>query len=592
MNVLGTLATLHFVRPWWFLALIPLAGLLWLLLRGRFSGGSWEAVCDAHLLPSMLLGRMVHVGRRSFLWLTGLAGVLAITALAGPAWERLPQPVMRDDSALVVVFDLSLSMDAVDIKPNRLVRARFKISDLIEQGAHGQAGLVVYARDAFTVVPVTDDSAAIDLYLRSLDTRLMPRQGSRADLGLQEAGSLLQKVDSELGDVLLVTDYADARVTGQARQLNDKGYKVSVLGIGTESGGPVSLPSGDFLSHKGEVVIPRFEEDVLREVAQAGGGAYVHFDPFANSDVEALNEWFKAHVTTTQSKRESEVTADAWREEGPWLVLLMLPIAALGFRRGLLAAAFAVGACALLVQPRPAHALSWDDLWLRADQQGARALEEDDAARAAELFENEEWKAAAQYRNEDYTGAVETLKTLDGAAVSYNKGNALVGEGKFKEAVEAYRGALEIDPAMEDAAYNMSVVEQLLQMMQQQQMQEGGEGDEGEEGEPQQAQGARQEQEGDDESQQDSPAPDEPNESDEDEGDESEQQQDAEGEDGDGEENQASSSPLETMTEKDQAIEQWLRGVPDDPGRLLKRKLRHLSRAKKRDQPAQGDKPW
>ncbi len=613
MNVLNALDALYFVRPWWFAALIPLAGLLWLLLRGRFSSGSWEAVCDAHLLPSMLLGRMMHVGRRSFLWLTGLAGVLAITALAGPAWERLPQPVMRDDSALVVVFDLSLSMSAVDIKPNRLVRARYKISDLIGKDAHGQTGLVVYARDAFTVVPVTDDSAAIELYLRSLDTRLMPRQGSRADLGLQEAGALLQKVDSELGDVLLVSDYADARAVGQARQLHDKGYKVSVLGVGTESGGPVSLPSGDFLSHQGEVVIPRLEESLLREVAQAGGGAYVHFDPFTDSDVEVLNNGFEVHVTTAQSKRESEVTADTWREEGPWLILLMLPIAALGFRRGLLGVVLAVVACALLVQPRPAYALSWADLWLRPDQQGARALEKDDAERAAELFEDDKWKAAAQYRSGDYAGAVETLKTLDGAVVSYNKGNALAGEGKLKEAMEAYRDALEINPAMDDAVYNMGVVKQLLQMMQQQQMQKGEEGEEGEEGEQQQAQGAKQDQEGDDESQQDSPSPDDSNEGDENErdenegdesdenegdeneGDESDQQEEedvAGEENGDGEESQASSSPLETMTERDQAVEQWLRGVPDDPGRLLKRKLRHLSRTKKRDKSAQGDKPW
>lgn len=608
MNVLdtvsGVLGALHFVRPWWFAALIPLAGLLWLLARGRFSGGGWEAVCDAHLLPFMLLGRMINVGRRSFLWLTGLAGVLAVTALAGPAWERLPQPVVRDDSALVVVFDLSLSMDAVDIKPNRLLRARFKINDLIKQGVHGQTGLVVYARDAFTVVPVTDDSAAIELYLQSLDTRLMPRQGSRADLGLQEAGALLQKVDSELGDVLLVSDYADARVVGQARLLNDKGYKVSVLGVGTESGGPVSLPSGDFLSHEGEVVIPRFEENALREVARAGGGAYVHFDPFAGSDVEALNEWFDVHVTTTQSRRESEVSADAWREEGPWLVLLMLPIAAFGFRRGLLAlAAVAVGA--MLIVPPPAYALSWADLWLRPDQQGERALEEGDAERAAELFENDEWRAAAQYRGGDYAGAVKTLEPLDGAAVAYNKGNALAGAGKLKEAVEAYRDALEINPAMEDAAYNMGVVEQLLQMMQQQQMQQGGEGEEGEEGEQQQAQqqarqqGEQQDQQDGDEPQQDSPSPDESDENDknesgdEQEGEEQDREENADAsEDESGGDGEPAADPApETMTEKDQAVEQWLRGVPDDPGRLLKRKLRHLSRAKKKND-AEPEKPW
>ncbi len=583
MSVLGAL---HFVRPWWFAALAPLAALLWLLARGRFSGKSWEAVCDAHLLTFMLLGRAINVGRRSFLYLTGLAGVLAIAALAGPAWERLPQPVLRDDSALVVVLDLSLSMSAVDVKPNRLARARFKVSDLLDRRSHGQTGLVVYARDAFTVVPITDDTAAIELYLQSLDTSLMPRQGSRADLGLQEAGALLQKIGAAAGDVLLVTDYADARAHGQAQQLSLKGYHVSVLGVGTESGAPVSLPSGEFLSHEGKVVVPRLDGDKLNEVAQVGGGTYVRFDLFANDDVEALGNWFDAHAVAVESEDENKATTDVWREQGPWLILLMLPIAALGFRRGLLT----VAACAVLAQPHPAYALDWADLWLRPDQQAVRALEGEDAARAAELFEDDEWKAAAQYRSGDFAGAVETLETLDGAANWYNKGNALVRAGKLKEAIEAYRHALEIMPTMEDATHNIGIVEQILQAMQTQQMQLGEEGEEGEKGEEQQAQQAMTP---DESGEEEAATPDESGEEEAMAPDESGEEELADkegGEDAAGDQADAS-SPLETMAEKDQAVEQWLRGVPDDPGRLLKRKLRHLSRNKK-SQGGQGDKPW
>ena len=594
---MSLLDTLHFIRPWWFVALIPFAVLMWLLARGRFSSKSWEAVCDAQLLPFMLLGRAVEVSRRGFLYSTGLAGVLVITALAGPAWERLPQPVLRDDAVLVVVLDLSLSMDAVDVKPSRLARARFKINDLIARRDHGQTGLVVYARDAFTVVPITDDTAAIELYLQALDTGLMPRQGSRADLGLQEAGALLQRVDAVVGDVLLITDYADARVLNQAGQLNAKGYKVSVLGIGTESGGPVSLSSGEFLSHKGKVVVPRLDEAKLHEVAQAGGGTYVRFNPFANADIEALGDWLDTHASAAESEKQSEATSDVWREQGPWLILLVLPIAAFGFRRGLLV----VVASVMLVPSQPAYALSWSDLWLRPDQQGVNVLEEGDAKRAAELFEDEEWKAAAQYRGGDFPGAVETLGKLDGAANWYNKANALVGAGKLKEAVEAYRHALEIKPGMEDAVHNMGVVEQVLQAMQQQmqQAQPGEEGEEGEKSEGQQAQAQKSDEQQEDEAQQNEEAS--AQESDKESGEEGEQEEladedaDEEGEASDEEgadsDHAGASSPLETMAEKEQAIEQWLRGVPDDPGRLLKRKLRHLSRNKKQ-QGGQGDKPW
>ena len=579
---------LHFVRPWWFVAFVLLAALLWLLAHGRFSGKRWEAICDRHLLSFMLLGRTIDVSRRSFLYLAGFAGALAITALAGPAWERLPQPVLRDNSALVIVFDLSLSMDAIDIKPNRLSRARFKIRDLIDQRNHGQTGLVVYARDAFTVVPLTDDTAAIELYLGVLNTELMPRQGSRADLGLQEAGVLLQKIDAAVGDVLLVSDYVDTRAQTKARQLNLRGHTVSVLGIGTESGGPVSLHSGEFLSHKGEVVIPRFSEADLDKVAQAGGGIYVRFNPFGSDDVETFVSWFGSRLSAIERKRESEISADLWREQGPWLILMMLPVVALGFRRGLLV----VSMCAVLVQSEPAYAADWANLWLRPDQQAVRALEKGDAARAAELFESSEWRAAAQFRNGDFAGATETLEALDSTASWYNKGNALAHSGKLKEAIEAYRHALGITPDMEDAQFNMNLVKQVLKQMKTQQMQASGQGEESDGDEGQQAQQAQAQRgdEGGDKQQQAEPSKDRSDQGDEQELAEEDTSEDGEG--ADGKDNSDSASPpVQTMAEDDQAVEQWLRGVPDNPGRLLKRKLLHLSRNKKSPGKAE-DKPW
>ena len=598
MNFPGDLL---FLRPWWFAALLPLAGLLWLLVYRRASDRSWERVCDLWLLPFMLLGQDMNVRRRGFIFLTGLAGALAIIALAGPAWERLPQPVARDDAALVVVFDLSLSMRAVDIKPDRLSQARFKVSDLLARRERGQTGLVVYARNAFTVVPVTDDNAAIELYLQSLDTNLMPNQGSRADLGLQEAFSLLQRVKAERGDVLLITDYADTRVIEQARKLGGKEYEVSVMGIGTEAGGPVFLSSGDFLSHAGEVVVPQFADGVLREVAQAGGGVYVRFDAFGNSDVQRLTQWLESRESPGLGTGDRKATADKWREEGPWLLLLLLPILLPGFRRGVLA----VAVCAALMQPGPAYALDWaldwDSLWLRSDQQAERALQKGEADRAAELFDDRKWKAVAQHRSGDFAGAVETLEPFDGAADWYNRGNSLVGAGKLQEAIEAYRHALEMNPGLEDAGYNMAMVREFIKQMPAQEAQQG----DGEEGEKSDAQSSadgenQQGQQQDDDNGQTPEGEDEQDlaegddgsgdrdEDGEDEGSEEREGKSEDGEDGDAVDN---ASLPETLTERDQAIEQWLRGVNESPGRLLKRKLKQLSR-KKKNPLGSGEKPW
>lgn len=573
-------ADFHFLRPAWFLALLPLALLLAYLARGGLARSNWEAVCDRHLLPFILMGRAV-AGRRRSLALIAAAGVLALTALAGPAWERLPQPVFRDQSAFVIALDLSRSMDATDIEPSRLSRARFKMTDLLSQRKSGQTALVVYANQAFVVVPLTDDRNAIELYLQSLTTDLLPAQGSRPDRALQEAGALLQQAGVPAGDILLVTDYADARAAAEARHLAGKNYRVSVLGVGTAGGAPVPTKSGDFLTHGGEIVVPALAGDALREVAQAGGGIYRRLGLAGSADVSDLAAW--AQTSPAAKAEDSEQAAtEVWRERGPWLLLLLAPLAALAFRRGVLAA---TAALLLLPLPQAGHAQSWPDAWLRPDQQAARALEGGDAARAARLFEDARWRAAAQYRNGDYADAAKTLEPFAGAGDWYNRGNALAHAGDLQQAVAAYRRALELAPDNADARHNLNLVEQVMQQMQQQ-MQQGGEG------EQQQAQ--QQEGDGEDQArraQQQRAGAD----NDESEGGD---EQDAAGDSDDAQGDNAAAagaddSATQAMTEDEQAIEQYLRRISDDPRRLLQRKLHHLNRRKERASGERGgESPW
>ena len=580
------LADFHFLRPAWFIALLPLAVLLVFLARGGLARSNWEAVCDRHLQPFILVGRSLS-GRRRSLILVAVAGLLALTALAGPAWERLPQPVFRDQSAFVIVLDLSRSMDATDVNPSRLTRARFKITDILSQRESGQTALAVYANQAFVVVPLTDDRKAIELYLQSLSTDLLPAQGSRPDRALQEAGALLQRAGVRGGDILMVTDYADARAAAEARFLAGKNYRVSVLGVGTDGGAPVPLSSGDFLTHGGNIVVPALDEEALRALAREGGGIYRRLNLAGGADVSDLAAWVKASASASETQEDGEKAAtEVWRERGPWLLLLLAPLAALAFRRGVLL----VVAVLLLPWPRPADALDWQGLWLRPDQQAARALSRGDAARAARLFEDARWKAAAQYQNGDFAEAAKTLEPFADAGDWYNRGNALAKAGDLQQAVAAYRRALELQPGLDDAQYNLGLVEQAMQQMQQQ-MQSG-------EGEQQQAQ--PDDGEGGDESQpgQEQQAGAEPDGSDG--GDEEDGSDEADGDSGedgeggeDGESAGADDSATQAMSEDEQAIEQYLRRISDDPRRLLQRKLHHLNRQKEQASGERGgESPW
>ena len=152
-------AEFHWLRPEWLLAL-PLIGLLaFLLARRKLAPGLWQRVVDPALAPYVLSRGPSRTDHRWWLVLAG--GTLAALSLAGPSWNRVEQPVFRSEQAIVIALDLSRSMDAQDLTPSRLIRARLKILDILGSRRSGQTALVVYSGSAFTVTPLTTDTDTI-----------------------------------------------------------------------------------------------------------------------------------------------------------------------------------------------------------------------------------------------------------------------------------------------------------------------------------------------------------------------------------------------------------------------------------------------
>ena len=453
----------HFLRPQWFVALLPLALLTWFMFFRKGAQSNWEALIDERLLPYLLV-RGAGSTRRMALILTVTGGLLGIVSLAGPAWSRLPQPVFTSQDALVIALDLTRSMDASDVSPSRLERARYKISDILAQRQGEQTALLVYAGEAFTVTPLTDDGATIRSQLQALDTAIMPVTGNRTDKAVTLALALLKQGGMRRGHVLLITDEATPDSAGDSVALLRNGnYRLSVLGVGTRHGAPVLRPDGGFLQDRdGEIVIPILDEDALRGLAGAGGGLYVRLTR-DDQDTRQLTGFF-SEAPAAGVQAGAGVTADVWREQGPWLVLCLLPMVALLFRRGYVL----VLALFLLPLPGPVSALDWGDLWLRRDQQGQRAMDAGDYAAAAELFDDSAWKAAAQHRVGDYQGAVDSLEARADAQSNYNRGNALARLGRYHEAIAAYDQALAQQPDHADAQYNKALLENELERQRQQ----------------------------------------------------------------------------------------------------------------------------
>jgi Ca-activated chloride channel family protein len=579
------IAEFHFIRPYWLLTLILYLAVLVVMLRNKLSQGSWSEVCDTELLPYLLQQKAVNQSRWP-LTAGALAALLAIVALAGPTWERLPSPVFRNDSALVIALDLSRSMDAADIKPSRLVMARYKIADILKQRKDGQTALLVYAGDAFTVTPLTDDTETIDSQLSALNTDIMPSQGSNTVSALEKTVELFKQSGLQKGQILLVTDGVDVDKTVAAVKSLDK-YQLSILGVGTDDGAPVAVPEGGFLKdEQGNIVVPKLNSSDLAKLAKAGNGMYQTITP-DNADIQAVLTNVNRSVQQ-QGKQNDNLVLDQWAEKGPWLLLLVLPLAALTFRKGLLCFVLLL----MLPLPKNSYALGWQDLWQTKDQQAQQAYKKQDYVKAAEQFENPDWKAAAHYKAGEYDKALESLKSSKSESSAYNLGNALAKAGQLEEAVKAYEKALAVNPDNADAKYNKEVVEKELEKQKQDQQQDGKQQSKDDSqqnknkeqkeksGDQQQGQNNNEDKpEQKPEQKQSDKQPDEKQQQDEAEQKKPEAEKPEQAEQGKDEAKQQEKeqAPMEAepSDEQKQANEQWLKRIPDDPAGLLKRKFKY-----------------
>lgn len=472
----ATFADFHFLRPLWLIALLALPLFAWRARRERAEAGAWRKAVDPQLLPH-LIERGDDAAGRGGTRLAAAVWILSCVALAGPAWEREPMPLYRNESARVIVLELAASMLAQDVKPSRLERARHKIGDILDRSRDQQTALIGYAGDAFIAAPLTDDVNTVRNLVQALDPTVMPVAGNATGRAIARATDLIRQAGARSGEIIVIADSASADADAAARAAQVLGMRVSVLAVGTVAGAPVALPDGGFLKGAGgDIVVPKLEEDRLRALAAAGGGRYVALSADA-SDLQTLLDDTPA-MRGAASDADDAVRSTRFRDRGPWLLLLLLPIALAGFRRGwLMALALCVG-----LPVRQADAASLADLWRRPDQQAAAALANGDAPAALERARSPEWRGSAAFRAGDYQAAVEAWQQSGGPDAAYNEGNALAKLGKYQEAIAAYDRALAQAPDMADAKANREAVEAWLKQQAEQPPQQGQQGQQGQDG--------------------------------------------------------------------------------------------------------------
>lgn len=612
MNFLpaGFAENFHFLRPLFLLGLIP-AFVLFVLLRYlQGNRSNWTRAIDPSLLP-YLLDRKLAPAQSYPLYGLLLLWAIGFVAMAGPTWRQIPVPVQEREDAVVLVLDLSMSMYATDLRPDRITRARRKIMDLLEaRRQEGETGLVVYAATAHAVTPMTDDVETIANLVPSLQPSIMPAPGSKPAAGVALALDLLAQSGLSEGHLILLTDGIQASdIDAINGLLRGTSHRLSVLGFGTEEGAPIPLGQQGFLRDSNNaIVIPRLDRALLQRLASNNRGRYADAQ-ISDEDITYLLE--DDRLTDAENLiRAQDREFDTWDDVGPWLVLLALPFAALAFRRGwLLVLVLSFGTLSV---PRPAHAVEWVDLWVNKNNQGLRAFESESYEEAAQNFEDPMWRAAANYRNGNYEASVADLTGIDTPEANYNRGNALAKLQQYEAAIEAYERTLAVEPDHADALHNKELVEKLLaqQQQEQQQQQQQQQGDQqneeqqqdgsqqdqqeqGEQGEQgQQDQNQQQQQDGQQNQEQDQQQ-------------DQEQQQQEEGESqqdqqSDQEQEQEFSEDDQPNNEQQQSMQQWLMRIPDDPGELLRNKFQYQTQQRLLQQlqnpalgqPQPGDPLW
>ena len=563
----------HFLRPIWLLGLIP--ALIFFIAMWRINTvvTAWDKAIDKNLLP-YLLDRSKNAAQRTPLLLLFCAWVLSTIAMAGPVWEQLPQPVQKREDALVIVMDLSLSMFAPDHNPSRLDLAKRKLRDILALRQEGQTALVVYAGDSHTVTPLTDDVVTIDALVSSLSPNIMPLFGSNPMSAIDMAVGLLDDVESTDGRIMLMTDGISGfdQELLITEQLEETGYELLIMGIGTEEGAPIRTSDGSFLTDEnGAMVVPTLNKNVLQSLANRVNGRY-HDIQLSNADLAFLLS--ENQLLDDQELTEVEEEFDVWNEAGPFLLLLVLPLAAFTFRRGWLFSIVLLTGGGLLFPSQPAQAFEWRDLWKTKDQQAAEAFAVNDHSLAAALFDTSDWRGAASYRAQDYESAIAAFSASDTPGGHYNRGNALALAGNYAEAIAAYDIAISLEPEHSDAISNKTIIEQLLE----EQESEQGENQEGENQENQSEQNSQNESE---EQNENSENQDQESQEGNEDQQQNEQQNEAPEEQESSESNSEQNTPSQSSNEEfeeQQALEQWLRRIEDDPGELLRRKFRYQYR--------------
>ena len=445
----------HFLRPTWALLLIPWLAMVVIRSQQRDKQDMFGGIIAPHLLQHLRLQRFdtrwLNPKNFSLLFM-----VLVLLVIMGPTWRQQLSPLNQDQAALVILLDVSSTMQQKDVQPSRLQRAKQKISDLLALRPDKKSALIVYSGTAHSVLSLTADQDILNQYLAAITPAIMPRSGKFPEYSLPLADEILRGRNAP-ATIVMFSDGLGAK-SGQAFEsyFLTHPHQLLVVGVGSEDEEPGIAP---------------LERESLKALATDANGVYLSLT-IDDADVRQINQRIESHYTVTQD------SALPWFDSGYLLVFPAMGLFLMWFRRGwtltwmwlilpvvlssIPAPALAQQETTPITHEQSAAMREFADLWLTRDQQGRLLLQLGRYPQAAARFNDLMWKGIAYYYSEDFMLAAEYFSRQDSDDALFNEANARAQGRDYVRAVSRYDRLLARTPDYSGATANRSQVSAII----------------------------------------------------------------------------------------------------------------------------------
>lgn len=458
---------LHFTYPLflWVGLFIPMVGVLYFYFGARpLSMKQLETFIDSHLLPYLIVKNPSQQTRTYWTFLSWtLVWTLLTVALAGPRWNFREVETYTKTSSLVIILDLSKSMNVADLRPSRLIQAKQKIEDLLNHSLNIKVGLIAFAADPHMITPITEDKQTIRHLLPSLTTDLVHVQGSRLSPALEMAHQRLSAETGQHKAILILSDggFEDSSAFQIAKKLAEQGIKVHAIGLATQEGGVLLNAQGHAVKKDGIPVLSKLDQERLQTLTEMGKGSFASWRE-ADQAIEVMLNELRDTAQTQQALSKKQI----WEEHFYLFILPVLPFLLYWYRRQ---AVFVW--ILLLFLPSFRVEASYENWFKNQNQQAEEAFQQENYQQAIENFDDFYRKGVASYKAGEYAKAEEYFRASHRPKVAeqaaFNLGNSLAQQEKYEEAAKTYEELLKNWPHHQKAQDNLALMQKILDQQKQ-----------------------------------------------------------------------------------------------------------------------------